>query len=108
MSSDLQKKVDEYKAGEATMPELVKTTKVKEVQDFQDRIKEFQSKAQQDVNKKEQELLSPIVTKAKKAIADVAKEKGYAYIFDAAQGTILYSEESDNVLPLVKKKLGIN
>ena len=56
---------------------------------------------------KEQELLEPILSKARKAIEEVAKEGKYTYIFDKTGGTILYANESEDVLPLVKKKLGL-
>jgi hypothetical protein len=37
----------------------------------------------------------------------VAKENGFTYIFDVSAGSLLYQPESDNVLSLVKTKLGI-
>ena len=40
-------------------------------------------------------------------LRDVAKENGYTYIFDSAVGVTLY-EGGDDILPLVKKKLGLN
>ena len=50
-------------------------------------------------------FLEPILSKARKAIEDVATEGGFTYIFDKSQGSILYAQESENILPLVKKKL---
>jgi outer membrane protein len=55
-------------------------------------------------------MLKPIIDKAKKAVEDVGKEKGLIYVFDVSGelGTILYhSNESVDVLPLAKAKLGI-
>jgi outer membrane protein len=60
---------------------------------------------QQMINEKQQALLVPIRTKAIQAIKDVAKENGYGYILD--QQALLVSPPADDVLPLVKKKLGI-
>jgi outer membrane protein len=37
----------------------------------------------------------------------VAKENGYTYVFNSAEGLILVAPPSDDILPLVKKKLGI-
>jgi len=37
----------------------------------------------------------------------VAKEGGYAYIMNAVEDLILYSEGGEDVMPQVKKKLGI-
>ena len=44
---------------------------------------------------------------AKKAIAEVAKERGYSYVIDASLGGLLYMPPADNLLNDVKKKLGI-
>ena len=52
-------------------------------------------------------MLKPIVDRAKKAIEEVGKENGYTYIFDAGVGAVLYSQDSDDIMPLVKKKLGL-
>jgi len=50
----------------------------------------------------------PIYEKANNAIQEVAKENKFTYVFDLAARSIIYfSEDSENVLPLVKKKLGI-
>ena len=53
-------------------------------------------------------LLKPLLDRAEAAIKTVAKENGYSYIFDSSKGgAVLYSPESEDVLPLVKAKLGI-
>ena len=52
-----------------------------------------------------QELLEPILQKARQAIEDVASEGNYTYIFDKSVGSILYVKESENILDKVKKKL---
>ncbi len=66
-------------------------------------------KYEQDMMKQLQEkrdsLLQPIYDKVNKAIADVAKENGFQFIFD--QGVLLYAEESQDISNLVKGKLGI-
>ena len=54
---------------------------------------------------KRDELLQPIYTKVNQAINDVAKENGFQFIFD--QGVLLFAEESQNIGPMVKTKLGI-
>lgn len=109
MSTELEKKGDDYQKQEAKMADAIKEMKQKELRDMQSRIQEFQQSAQQNVRKKEEELLKPIYDKAKKAIADVAKESSYYYIFDSSQGSpLLYKPESEDVMDLVKKKLQIS
>lgn len=107
MEKEGQKKVQEYQAGEKTMTDAVKTVKQGELQSLQQRIETLQQTAQEKVGKKKEEVYKPILEKADKAIKDVAKEKGYSYVFDTGNGSILYANEGDNILPLVKTKLGI-
>jgi len=107
MSAEFENKYLEYQQGSSGMSDLIKQTKEKELQDLQGRIDAFKQKAQTDLQSKQQELLQPIVTKAKAAIADVAKENKYTYVINAIEDILLYSEPADNILPLVKKKLGI-
>ncbi|MFK7948098.1 MAG: OmpH family outer membrane protein [Saprospiraceae bacterium] len=58
--------------------------------------------------KKEQALLEPIEKRIRKAIDDVAKEKGYRFIFDSSKGGfVLYGRDSDDVMKYVKPKLGM-
>ena len=56
---------------------------------------------------KQQELVQPFIEKAKAAVKEVAKENKYTYIINAIEDVVLYSEPSDDIMPLVKKRLGI-
>jgi len=59
------------------------------------------------LQKKQNELLQPIIDKAKSAIEKVAKANGYSMILDSRQGILLYAAATEDILPLVKKELGI-
>ena len=107
MQEELQKKYTDYQERKAQMTELIRTTKEQELNDLNQRIQSYQQSAQQKLQEKEKELLQPIIDRAKQAISDVAKENGYTYIFDTSAGTLLYQQDSDDILPLVKKKLGL-
>ena len=107
MTAEYQQSVQEYQTNEATYTDLVKQDKIAEITGLEQRIQSFQQNAQQSLQTKEQELLEPILSKARKAIEDVAAEGNYTYIFDKSIGSILYAKESENVLSLVKKKLGL-
>lgn len=79
-------------------------------QDYQDEMQKYsqlEQQAQADLQKKQQDIYEPIYNKAKAAIAEVAKEKGYSYVIDASMGGLLYMPPADNLLNEVKKKLGI-
>ncbi len=109
MQGELQNKYQSYVAEKASLTDFVRQTKEQELQDLQQRIQTFQGTAQQELQKKEMELLKPIIQKAQDAIKEVGKENGFTYIYDIGTGAIVYySEESIDILPMVKKKLGIN
>ena len=100
-------KLDEYQKTLATLSNIIKQTKEKELVDIQDRLKAFQDQAQQSLQTKQNELMAPSIAKANKGIADVAKENGYSYILNTTDGVLLYYEGGEDIMPLVKKKLNL-
>lgn len=107
MQTEFDTKYQDYVTNQAKYSALIKSSMEKELQDLQKRIQEFQVTAQQDLQKKNEELAKPIYDKAKKAIDAVAKENGYKYVLDSSTGVVLFSEASDDLMALTKKKLGI-
>lgn len=108
MGSDLEKKYTEYMSQRDSLPDLIRATKEKEIQDADQRIKNYQAMAQQSIGQKEQQLLQPIIEKVQKAIDEVGAENGLIYIFDISSQVVLYhSEKSIDAAPLVKAKMGI-
>jgi len=105
MQAEAEKRYNDYVANQAGWTELIRQTKQREIQDMSARIQEFQENAQKQLQDREAELTKPIIDRAKKAIEDVAREGGYTYIFDGAG--LLYSNDSEDIMPQVKKKLGI-
>ncbi|MCF8227767.1 MAG: OmpH family outer membrane protein [Bacteroidales bacterium] len=107
MYTEYEAKVQDFQSNQATMSEIIKKTKEKEINDLITRIQDFEQNADYDYQAKQQELFNPLLEKARNAIKAVAEENGYTYIFDSSIGVLLYYEKGDNVLPLVKKKLGL-
>jgi outer membrane protein len=107
MQAEYESKVAEYQQNESTFSDIVKEDKIREVESIQQRILEFQKSAQQSLSEKELELFTPIRDKATNAIQEVAKEAGFTYVFDLGAGSLLYVNESQDILPLVKAKLGL-
>ncbi|RLD90129.1 MAG: OmpH family outer membrane protein [Bacteroidetes bacterium] len=106
MGQEYKKKAQDYQQNVAGMSDLIRQTKEKEITDLQQRIQAFQANADQDLQKKQQELFNPIIKQIKDAITDVGKENNYNYILDVGTGAVVFYQ-GDDVLPLVKKKLGI-
>ncbi|MEA3477287.1 MAG: OmpH family outer membrane protein [Bacteroidota bacterium] len=107
MILEYQNKVQDYQANLATMSDIIRQTKEKEIADLEQRIQTFQQNAELDFQNKQAELYNPLIEAAKNAITQVAEENGYTYIFDAGVGILLYYDKGDNILPLVRAKLGI-
>jgi outer membrane protein len=79
--------------------------KRKAVGDLLQKLQGWQTQAQQLAQQKNQELIAPIQKKALDAIQAVAKENGFTYVIQKEQ--LLVSPPGEDLLPLVKKKLGI-
>jgi len=108
MNNEYQAKGKEYQAQNATMTDAVRSAKQAELADFQKRMQDLQTDAQQKVDAKSNELIKPITDKAKAAVSQVAKQKGYTYVLDSSQGSpILVSPEGDDLMPAVKVVLGL-
>lgn len=110
MGVELNKKYEELskKEKEGSLTDLVKKTKLDEINQMNTRIQEFQQSAGEELQAKQNEFLQPITEKLDKAIGEVGKEGGFIYIFDTGYNTIPYiSADSQNVTALVKAKLGI-
>lgn len=110
MQREYETKLNDYIQKRDSLSELIRSAREGELQDLQQRIQNFQSIASQQLQQKQSEMLRPIFERAQKAVADVGQERGLLYIFDISGelGTVLYkSNQSLDVLPLVKQKLGI-
>ncbi|MCP4311358.1 MAG: OmpH family outer membrane protein [Bacteroidetes bacterium] len=105
---EINKKIEEFQQTEATMSQLIKEAKASEIQEMQARLQNFAQTAQQDLQQQQMVMIQPVMDKARKAIEEVAKEHGLLYVFDMSQGNPVYaSEESLDMLPLVKTKMGL-
>jgi outer membrane protein len=74
----------------------------------QDEIKKYEAEIQQKVTKKREELYKPVLDKVKSEIEKLGKESGYTMIFDSSAGLILHAADSENLMPVLKTKLGVH
>lgn len=106
MQEEYKKKYADFVAQQDSLTENIKLRRMQEIEDIQGRMDNFVQVAQQDVQKKQQELLQPIQQKLQDAIQKVGAEKGYTYIVDPA--ALLYrSDNATNATPFVRAKLGL-
>ena len=108
MREEYNAKIKEYQEKQATMPESIKQARQSEISDVEQRITTFQQQAYTDLQKKQEEFFAPVVEKVRKTITEVGAEGNYTYVFDFSAQTILYqSPKSNDLTPIVKKKLGL-
>ena len=79
--------------------------KRREISELLVKLQGWQQQAQQLYQQKQQDLITPIQKKAVEAVNAVAKENGYTYVF--SKEALLVSPPAEDLLPLVKRKLGI-
>ena len=103
-----------YEKNAATMTDSVRQLKERELTELQQRFQDFQQIAQQDMQRKEAEIMNPIYDKANEAVKKVASEGGYMAIFStagdqAASAGLAYFDPSalTDITPEVKKALNI-
>ncbi len=101
---ELQNKFEDYQKNAGDwLPEIVKE-KEKEINQLDKSLREFQQEAQQNLARREQELLNPLYEKIQKGIEAVAKEEAYTFIMP--KNVFLYAADSDDITVKVIKKLG--
>ena len=93
----------------STMSDSVRQLKEKELNDLKTRYDEFVQVSQQDMQKKQGELLEPIIVKPQDPVKEVSKEGGYTVVYYTSVNAVAYFDEAvvTDILPAVKTKLGI-
>jgi outer membrane protein len=105
MENELQTKLDKFDKEAGTMSASVRKDREDELNALYNRIQGFKMTVQDDIEEEQMRLIAPFQEKVQNAINDVAKEYKYTYIFTTQ--ALLYYEGGDDIMTLVKKKLGI-
>ena len=104
----------DYEKNVATYSDSVRQLKERELTELQQRFQDFQQIAQQDMQKKEAEIMTPIYEKANEAVKKIAQAGGYVAIFSTTQDQpaaagLAYFDPAQltDITPEVKAVLGI-
>lgn len=104
----LDDKIKKYTAEQNTQTQAVNQQRGQEVQNDNVRIQRAEQAAVQDIQQKQQKKLVPILQKAEKALKEISKAKGLAYILDASAGKgLLIYDDGVDVYEDLKTKLGL-
>ena len=103
MVQEYQTKIKKYDGEAKDQTDAVNQTRQQEVQDMGKRIGDYQDNAQKDLQKKETDLMKPIIDKIKASIAKVGNAKGFQYVLNSES---LLLTDGPDLTPDVKKDLG--
>lgn len=102
---ELSEKDSTFGADSAKLSPAAKELRRNDLIALYQKVQGWQQTMQQLVQEKSQTLVGPIRQKAFDAIKATAKEAGYAYVLESS--AVLVGPPGDDILPLVKKKMGI-
>lgn len=108
MIAEYQNKLKRYDAEAGSQTDDENAKRMSEVETMQRSIREYQGQAQEDLQKKQFDLLKPITEKVKAAIVKVAKAQGFDYVLESTpnNGIVIMADGKDLIAD-VKKELGI-
>ncbi len=107
MMKEFEAKYKQYEAESTGKSDEENAKRAQEIQTMQNNIGAYRDQAVKDLQKKEADLLQPILDKAKAAIQKVARAQGFKYVLDSGQGSGVIMAEGKDLLNDVKKDLGI-
>lgn len=89
MQDELQRQSDAYEKGKSTMNASAQKAKEQELQTLYQKIQQTYQDNSQALQKKQQDLMQPVVTKVRNAIDAVGKAGGFTFIFE--DGVAVYT-----------------
>ena len=104
LSKEFETKLKQYEVEAESKTAEVNAKRAEEVQGMQANINAYRQGALEDLQKKQEDLIAPILEKARTAIQKVGRSQGYEYVLDSS--SLLLAEGKD-LLVDVKKELGI-
>lgn len=108
LGEQMKSMVDEYQNMKEDELPAIKERKARELQDFQQKLQQFEQNASQHLNTMQGELLTPIMQKMRNAIESVGREGNYSMIqVKNPDLTLFYQAPVVDITADVKAKLGI-
>ena len=109
LNEEMKRRYDELeKMGEDELP-AIRERKVKDFQEYQLKIQQFEQSATQELSKFQQDLMAPIFQKVNNAVQSVGQENGYSLIeIKNSQIVLYYADPVVDITNDVKAKLGVN
>ena len=105
-AKEYENKIVQYRNEAQTTTPEENERRAKEVQKLELNIRQAEQAAGQELQKKQLELLEPIIKKAREVIQKVARAQGFDYVLDTSQGSAVIMADGKDLMADVKKDLG--
>jgi len=105
LNDEAEQKQEQFIKDSSTYSAAMKEIKREELFKLIQRLNNYSNEAQEKIKQANQQKMAPIYQKALENVKAVAKESAYTYVMDS--NSLLVSSANDDLLPLVKKKLGL-
>lgn len=110
MQDDFGKKYADFQrlSGDAKVSATIKERRMKEIQDEDEKVKQFLKKVDQELATKKEALNAEIFAKIRTAMKAIGEAGDFTYIFDISQTPLAYTGPTAiDLTPLLKEKLGL-
>jgi len=104
---EFETKIQQYEVEAESKTAEENSKRAEEVQGMQTNIQAYRQQALEDLQKKQEDLIAPILEKARTAIQKVGRAQGFQYVLDNSNGSGLLLAEGKDLIVDVKKELGI-
>jgi outer membrane protein len=108
MQADYQMLIEDYEKRKLVSSDAWKNQKQKEIVTKEQQLQSYQMDnfgQEGAIYKKEEEYLGPVLDKINETLKVIGEEDGYAFVFDASKGTIVYADEAYNLTEKVLEEL---
>ncbi len=107
LSKTAQTKLQTYQENGHLLNETERKSREEELMSLDQQLQKMQYDSSNEMEKKRQEMLGPLLKRLDKAVKQVAKDNGYTFVLDPSIGGVVYADTTRDLLPLVKAKLGL-
>ena len=106
MEGEYTRKASEYQQGQPSWDETIKRVRMEEIHTIKLKMQNYYDMASKTLSDKRNELYVPVHKKIDQAVAEVAKEQGFLYVWDV-KDLKYHSPQAVDITNMVKRKLGI-
>ena len=94
-----------FKADSTKWSSAIRTANREKMKKLLFELQGFEQSYQQQMQQRQEELMTPVAQKANDLIREVAKTGGYAYVF--RKEALLVQPDADDLMPAIRKRLGV-